>query len=214
MGHVIEPLLYGHGTGLSPVAVIASATFWTTLWGPVGLVLATPLTICLVVLGRHVERLAFLDVMFGDRPPLSPSELFYQRMLAEDPAEAVDKAEEFLKQRSLSSYYDEVALPGLKLAQRDIARGTLDRAQSGKIKGAVIELLDDLVDQPDRKPVSETTHDAEAATALERPVMWPPNSRTSKGSGLRRSGRATRRCSALPAAARSTRPWLSCSHSC
>ena len=76
----IEPLIYGHSTGLSPVAVVASATFWTALWGPIGLVLATPLTVCLVVLGRHVERFEFLDVMFGDRPALSPSELFYQRM--------------------------------------------------------------------------------------------------------------------------------------
>lgn len=123
IGHVIEPLLYGHSTGLSPVAVVAPATFWTALWGPIGLVLATPLTICLVVLGRHAERFQFLDVMLGDRPPLSPPELFYQRMLAEDPAEAVDKAEEFLKERSLSSYYDEVALPGLKLAQNDVLRG-------------------------------------------------------------------------------------------
>jgi predicted PurR-regulated permease PerM len=167
VGHVLEPLLYGHSTGLSPVAVVASATFWTALWGPVGLVLATPLTVCLVVLGRHVERLAFLDVMLGDRPALSPSELFYQRMLAEDPAEAVNKAEEFLKERPLSTYYDEVAVPGLKLAQKDIARGTLDRAQSDKIKAAVIELVDDLVDHDDRKPVNETTHDAEAAAAVE-----------------------------------------------
>jgi hypothetical protein len=103
LGHVIEPLLYGHSTGLSPVAVVASAAFWTALWGPVGLVLATPLTICLVVLGRHVERLEFLDVMFGDRPPLSPPEIFYQRVLAGDPAEAVDKAEEFLEEHTLSS---------------------------------------------------------------------------------------------------------------
>ena len=115
VGHVIEPLLHGHSTGLSPTAVVASATFWTALWGPVGLVLATPLTVCLVVLGRHVERLEFLDVMLGDRPALSPSELFYQRMLAEDPAEAVDKAEEFLKDKALSTYYDEVALPGLSV---------------------------------------------------------------------------------------------------
>ena len=134
VGHVIEPLLYGHSTGLSPVAVVASATFWTALWGPVGLVLATPLTVCLVVLGRHVERLAFLDVMLGDRPPLSLPEIFYQRMLAEDPAEAVDKAEEFLKERPLSIYYDEVALPGLKLAQNDLARGSLDRPQAKKSK--------------------------------------------------------------------------------
>ena len=72
VGHVIEPLLYGHSTGLSPVAVVTSATFWTWLWGPIGLILATPLTICLVVLGRHVDRLKFLDVMLGDQPPLSP----------------------------------------------------------------------------------------------------------------------------------------------
>jgi predicted PurR-regulated permease PerM len=71
VGHVIEPMVYGHSTGLSPVAVVAAATFWTGLWGPIGLVLATPLTVCLVVLGRHVERLEFLDVMFGYRPALS-----------------------------------------------------------------------------------------------------------------------------------------------
>jgi predicted PurR-regulated permease PerM len=167
VGHVIEPLLYGHGTGLSPVAIITSATFWTALWGPVGLVLATPLTICLVVLGRHVERLEFLEVMFGDRPALSPSELFYQRMLAEDPPEAVDRAEEFLKASSLSNYYDELALPGLKLAQNDIVRGALDRVQSEKIKAAVVEVVDDLVDRDDQKPVRETINDAEAAAALE-----------------------------------------------
>jgi predicted PurR-regulated permease PerM len=124
VGHVIEPVLTGHSAGLSPVAVVLSATFWTALWGPIGLVLATPLTICLVVLGRHVERLEFLDVMFGDRPALSPPEIFYQRMLAADPAEAVDQAEEFLKEKPLSAYYDEVALKGLKLAQNDIARGS------------------------------------------------------------------------------------------
>ena len=72
VGHVIEPMVYGHSTGLSPVAVVASAAFWTALWGPIGLVLAAPLTVCLVVLGRHVERLEFLDIMFGDRPALSP----------------------------------------------------------------------------------------------------------------------------------------------
>jgi hypothetical protein len=104
VGHIIEPMVYGHSTGLSPVAVVASATFWTALWGPIGLVLATPLTVCLVVLGRHVERLEFLDVMFGDRPALSPPEIFYQRMLAGDPTEASEKAEEFLKERTLSSY--------------------------------------------------------------------------------------------------------------
>jgi hypothetical protein len=167
VGHVIEPLVYGHSTGLSPVAVVVSATFWTALWGPIGLVLATPLTVCLVVLGRHVERLEFLDVLFGDRPALSPPEIFYQRLLADDPAEAVEKAEEFLKERLLSDYYDEVALRGLKLAQNDIARGVLDIPQVSKMKRALDELVDDLSDQEDKKSVAAATQDAEAAAAIE-----------------------------------------------
>jgi hypothetical protein len=184
VGHVIEPLLYGHSTGLSPVAVVASATFWTMLWGPVGLVLATPLTVCLVVLGRHVERLAFLDVMFGDRPALSPPEIFYQRMLAGDPAEAVAKAEEFLKERPLSTYYDEVALLGLKLAQNDLTRGALDRAQVEKIKAAALEVVDDLTDQDDTRAVDQTTHDPEAAAAVETANAAAPDLRILKREGL------------------------------
>jgi predicted PurR-regulated permease PerM len=167
VGQVIEPLVYGHSTGLSPVAVVVSATFWTALWGPIGLVLATPLTICLVVVGRHVERLEFLDVMFGDRPALAPSEIFYQRMLAGDPAEAVDKAEEFLKERPLSAYYDEVALKGLKLAQADITRGTLDVERLARIKEGIDELIDDLSEQEDKTPAAGTTQDAEAVAAVE-----------------------------------------------
>ena len=167
VGQVIEPLVYGHSTGLSPVAVVASATFWTALWGPVGLVLATPLTICLVVLGRYVENFKFLEVMLSDRPPLSPPELFYQRMLAGDPDEAVEKAEEFLKERSLLAYYDEVALPGLKLAQNDLSRGALKEEQTVKIKSAVNEVLDDLRDEEDKRPEAASTRDAEAAAAIE-----------------------------------------------
>src|SRR5450432_2614629 len=168
VGHVIEPMVYGHSTGLSPVAVVASATFWTALWGPIGLVLATPLTVCLVVLGRHVERLEFLDIMFGDRPALSPPEIFYQRMLAGDPTEAAEKAEEFLKERSLSSYYDEVALKGLQLAQADAERGALDPERLTKIREAVREFANDLSDQDDRPPPKVSpTMDAEAAAALE-----------------------------------------------
>jgi AI-2E family transporter len=166
-GQVIEPLFHGHTTGLSPVAIVVSATFWVALWGPIGLVLSTPLTVCLVVLGRHVERLAFLDVMFGDRPALSPPEIFYQRMLAGDPAEAVEKAEEFLKERSLTSYYDEVALKGLNLAQSDVTRGSLDATRIETIRTSVAELVDDLVDQEDRTLADPPTTDAEAAAAVE-----------------------------------------------
>jgi hypothetical protein len=168
VGHVVEPMLYGHSTGLSPVAVVASATFWTALWGPIGLVLATPLTVCLVVLGRHVERLEFLDVMFGDRPALSPPEIFYQRMLAGDPTEASEKAEEFLKERSLTSYYDEVALKGLQLAQADAERGALDHERLIKIRDAVSEFANNLSDQDDRPlPKVRSTTDAEATSAVE-----------------------------------------------
>jgi predicted PurR-regulated permease PerM len=168
VGQVVEPMVYGHSTGLSPVAVVVSATFWTALWGPIGLVLATPLTVCLVVLGRHVERLAFLDVMFGDRPALSPPEIFYQRMLAGDPTEAAEKAEQFLKERSLSCYYDEVALKGLQLAQADLDRDALDPTRLNRIRDTVVEFVDDLADQADQEPAAgEPTADAEAAAAVE-----------------------------------------------
>lgn len=168
IGQVVEPMVYGRSTGLSPVAVVVSATFWTALWGPIGLVLAAPLTVCLVVLGRHVERLAFLDVMFGDRPALSPPEIFYQRMLAGDPTEAAEKAEEFLKERSLSSYYDEVALKGLQLAQSDLDRNALDPARLIKIRDTVIEFANDLSDEADQEPApGKSTNDAEALAAVE-----------------------------------------------
>jgi predicted PurR-regulated permease PerM len=125
-GQVIEPLIYGHSSGLSPVAIILSASFWTWLWGPVGLVIATPLTVCLVVLGRHVDRLKFLDIMLGDRPPLSPPQLLYQRMLAGDPVEAAEQAHEFLKGTSLEDYCDTILLEGLRLAEADRRSGHLD----------------------------------------------------------------------------------------
>jgi predicted PurR-regulated permease PerM len=174
IGQVVEPLVYGHSTGLSPVAVVVSATFWTALWGPIGLVLSTPLTVCLVVLGRYVDRFQFLEVMLGDRPPLAPPEMFYQRMLAGDPAEAVDKAEEFLKERSLTEYYDEVALPGLKLAQNDMLRGALDHTRSEKIRAAMLEVVDDLADHEDANPRPQETHDAEAMAAVESVANDPP----------------------------------------
>ncbi|MDI4655955.1 AI-2E family transporter [Xanthobacter autotrophicus] len=160
VGHVIEPLLYGRSTGLSPVAVIAAATFWTWLWGPVGLLLSTPLTLCLVVLGRHVESLEFLDVALGDQPPLSASELLYQRLLAGDPLEAAAAAEEHLKQNSFADYADSVALPALRLAQRDAARGVLDDARQVRLKETLAELLDYLPDPDDLvgPPAEGTPH--------------------------------------------------------
>jgi predicted PurR-regulated permease PerM len=152
MGHVVEPFVYGQSTGLSPFAVVVATVFWTWLWGPIGLLLATPVTLCLVVLGRHVERLEFFDVLFGDRPALSPVENFYQRMLAGDPDEALEHAEQLLKERSLSSYYDEVALKGLQLAAGDTSRGVLTPEQLERIKDAVNGLVQDLSNHDDSDP--------------------------------------------------------------
>ena len=143
-GQVVEPLIYGHSSGLSPVAVILSASFWTWLWGPIGLVMATPLTVCLVVVGRHVERLKFLEIMLGDRPPLKPPELVYQRMLAGDPLEAIEQAHAFLRGSSLRGYCDEILLEGLRLAEADRRLGHLDDERLSRIASTVDELLADL----------------------------------------------------------------------
>ncbi len=144
VGQAVEPTLYGHNTGLSPLAVVIAATFWTVLWGPVGLVLSTPVTVCLVVLGRHVEPLAFLDVMLGDRPALEPHEIFYQRLLADDPVEASDRAERQLKEGTLGVYYDDVLMPGLLLAQDDVAAGRLDHERQERIAASASEVVENL----------------------------------------------------------------------
>ncbi|HLY56264.1 MAG TPA: AI-2E family transporter [Stellaceae bacterium] len=142
--HLVEPPLYGASTGLSPLAVVVAAIFWSWLWGPVGLIVSTPLTLCLVVLGRHVDRLEFLAVMLGDRPALTPVEGFYQRILAGDQDETRDHAEQLLKERSLTAYYDEIALHGLELAAIDAKRGILSEDQLGRIRDAFGEVIEDL----------------------------------------------------------------------
>jgi hypothetical protein len=174
MGHVIEPLVYGQSTGLSPFAVVLSAIFWTWLWGPIGLIIATPLTLCLVVLGRHVERLEFLDVLLGDRPALTPAENLYQRMLAGDPDEAVEHAELLLKDRSLTSYYDEVALPGLRFAASDADRGVLSVAQISRVNEAVQALVSDLSPHTDEPPNDDEPNEPVAPPNDEAPTKRTP----------------------------------------
>jgi predicted PurR-regulated permease PerM/methylmalonyl-CoA mutase cobalamin-binding subunit len=149
-GYVVEPLLYGHSTGLSPVSVIVSAIFWTWLWGPIGLIMSTPLTLCLVVMGRHVKSLEFFDVLLGDRPALTPVESFYQRILANNPDEALAQAETLLTDRSLTDYYDGVVLEGLKLAVEDEARGTIDNTGATRMTRSMLSVIDDL--QPSSAP--------------------------------------------------------------
>ncbi len=150
--NAVEPLLYGHSTGLSPVAIVLSATIWAFLWGPIGLVLATPLTVCLVALGRHVRHMEFFDILLGDTPALSAAEIFYQRMLAGDPSEAILQAREFLKERALSTYYDEVALEGIRLAHSDIARGRISPERQLVLRQSIIELIEHLDNGRDPRP--------------------------------------------------------------
>jgi hypothetical protein len=132
-------------------AVIVSTIFWTWLWGPLGLLLAMPITVCLAVLGRHVEDLSFFDVLLGDEPALTLEQSFYQRALSDDAAEATYQAELALKEQSFASYLDGVALPGLKLAERDEQRGVLDGEQAERIAAMVREMLDNLADFEPRR---------------------------------------------------------------
>ncbi|MBV9585884.1 MAG: AI-2E family transporter [Alphaproteobacteria bacterium] len=142
----IEPWIYGRTTGLSSVAVIAAATFWTWLWGPVGLLLATPLTVCFAVLGRYLPPLRFLDILLGNQPVLSLQESFYQRLLARDPEEATEQAEEVAKEKSIEAFFDEIAIPALVLAQADSDRGVLAGHRRAVIAEGFAAILDNLAD--------------------------------------------------------------------
>jgi predicted PurR-regulated permease PerM len=147
--NVLEPWLYGSSTGLSPVAILVAAVFWTMLWGPLGLLVSTPLTVCLVVLGRHVPQLAFFNVLLGDEPALDPEVKFYQRLLARDPDEATELAEEYLEDGSLDKLYDSVILPALVHAEQDRLRGSLHRAAVEEIAEDTIGVIDELEEEQD-----------------------------------------------------------------
>jgi predicted PurR-regulated permease PerM len=176
IGQVLEPLVYGHSTGLTPVAIIIAATFWTWLWGPIGLLLSTPLTVCLGVVGRHIPGLEFLDIMIGDEPPLTPAQSFYQRALAGDVDEAVDQAEQSLKRRSLSYVYDQVVLKALILAQIDVRRGLLDGDHVEHINEGVRELIANTDDDEDVTPApSGGKKQAEASDDEEDEPPSPPD---------------------------------------
>jgi predicted PurR-regulated permease PerM len=142
IGQVLEPLVYGRSTGVTPVAVIVSATFWTWLWGPVGLLLSTPLAVCLGVLGRHIESLQFLGIMIGDEPPLTPAQSFYQRTLSVSTNEAIDEIEQCLKQgKDLIACYQDIVLEALLLASIDRRRGVLDNGNVEQINEVVRSML-------------------------------------------------------------------------
>ncbi|MFO1075710.1 MAG: AI-2E family transporter [Geminicoccaceae bacterium] len=147
--YVLEPYLFGASTGLSRVALIAATAFWTVLWGPIGLLLAAPLTACLVVMGRYVPQLQFLEVLLGNQQVLSPELKVYQRLLANDTDEAADVVEEHADAHGLVETVDQVLLPVLALVAQDRQRGVLEREQLQALADGIAEIAQDLAGAPD-----------------------------------------------------------------
>ena len=157
-GNLIEPWLYGAHTGISSLALLLTAVFWATLWGPAGLILSTPLTVCLVVLGRHVPQLSFLHILLGDEPVLAPEAQLYQRLLAMDDTEARNVAEEYLKDKSLLQLYDGVILPTLALAEQDRHKGAIDSDREGFLFLSLREMLAEFAEKSEKdveRPIPE-----------------------------------------------------------
>jgi predicted PurR-regulated permease PerM len=150
-GQFLEPFLYGHSTGLSPIAVVIAAIFWAWLWGPIGLIISTPLTLCAMVIGSHFEQLSFINVLLGTQPALTPSETLYQRLLAGDLDEAQEQAEEFLAEHDLVSYYDEIVIPALQLASADVSLGRITTAAVGQLRSHFEEFAELALEAAERK---------------------------------------------------------------
>ncbi|WGS53181.1 AI-2E family transporter [Paraburkholderia sp. D15] len=198
VGQVIEPLLYGHSTGLSPFSVVVAAIFWSWIWGPIGLILSTPLTLCLLVLGRHIRRLEFLDVLLGDQPALTPIENFYQRALAGDPDEAIEQAESLLRECSLCTYYDDVAIKGLRLAAHDVTRGGVTAAQLARIEATVNDLVDGLDSYADEEPPAPVVEPTWSSIAPTEPPSDARDATRDASESERRDDPTTTAAASLP----------------
>ena len=164
--NIVEPWLYGSRTGVSPLAIILSAIFWAFLWGPLGLVLSTPLTVCLVVLGRHIPQFDLFDIMFGDAPVLLPHASLYQRLLSGDRMEVGFRAEEALEAVGLDEFYQTSALPALIVASDDRQRGVLSLDGEKRLADTVTAMVEDL-----------TAMSAEPVEAAETPDGAVPERR-------------------------------------
>jgi predicted PurR-regulated permease PerM len=140
-GQLLEPHLYGHAAGLSPLAVVVGAIFWSWLWGPVGLILSTPLTVCLVVAGRHIKALGNLELLLSDAQALTLPQRFYQRALSGDPEEILAAARAFLKHDSLAAYCDRVLIPALHLSRLDANAGRTSEDQQKKIHRVIVDVV-------------------------------------------------------------------------
>ncbi|HEV2394701.1 MAG TPA: AI-2E family transporter [Verrucomicrobiae bacterium] len=174
----VEPVVYGNSTGLSGLAVLVAAVFWTWLWGPVGLLLSTPLTVCVVVLGRYVPNLAFLQILLTDKPGLPPQVRFYQRMLAMELVEARQVAEEFLKGKSLEELFDSMIIPALSLAEEDRHRGKLGERRQRFLFQNTRKLIEELAQRP------ETIASDSSKTHAKLPIPAPQDQNAPPGEKL------------------------------
>lgn len=154
--YFVEPSLYGSQTGLTSLAILVAAVFWTILWGPVGLLLSTPLTVCLVAFGKHVPQLEFITVLFGDESVLPPEAIVYQRLLADDPEEAREIAEEYIRRHSLEAFYDDVMIPVLVLAEQDRRREEIGSTR----ESVLLQNIRDLIDETDQAFARRAPHAA------------------------------------------------------
>lgn len=173
INNVLEPWLFGSSTGLSVMAILVSAVFWTWLWGPVGLLLATPLTVIVVVLGKYVPQLRFLDVILGDEQVLEPSVRVYQRLLSLDQEEAGELLHDYRKEKGLECVYDQVMIPALAMAEKDRHTGQVDTERETFMRQAMRDLIEELGD------AQRTENAAAATTASLAAVEEKPDSATS-----------------------------------
>ena len=158
--NVLEPWLYGKNTGVSAVAVLVAAVFWMWLWGPVGLLLATPLTVCVLVVGKHVPQLSFLDILLGTEPVFEPKERIYQRLLAGDQEEAAELFEDYLEHQPLVEVYDTVLIPALALAETHWQLGELNEGKHKFIMQSLKEMIQDRGERQQEMQAKEAIADA------------------------------------------------------
>jgi hypothetical protein len=170
--NVLEPLLYGRGVGVSSVAVILAAVFWGWLWGPVGLILATPLTVCLVVAGRYVPALAIFNRILGDVPEVEPHYIYYQRLLAKDDDEAEELFDEHAEQDGMALACERVVVPALELASRDRMRGLIESQQLDFILEAVEEHLEEAPAADSRSPRPQPAEASKDDSEPLRPLVF------------------------------------------
>jgi predicted PurR-regulated permease PerM/methylmalonyl-CoA mutase cobalamin-binding subunit len=167
--NVIEPWLYGSSTGVSSIALIVAAVFWTWLWGPIGLLLSTPLTVCLVVMGRHVPRLAFFSILLSDEQALTPAEECYHRLLSVGLNEASEVADNYVKENSLTALYDSVLIPVITAAETDYQRAALDTEQRDSVEQGIRDIVEDF----STRPRSESQLPADQMVAEQSPQPVP-----------------------------------------